>query len=175
MKTLLSALTLILFVCASVLPVDKPSAGESYGSTAAVPAFWPQDSTVNVYFVRGLFTSEQEQVLRETLESWTPAQARSTVRFLYAGQTGGLIDCVGCLTLTRQDLSADGHKRSATFNRLRGDHTGQLMSAWIGFDHSVTDSQKLKTLLVQVLGAEQLVRVNTGRNSDIHETTDRQR
>ncbi|HEY8187491.1 MAG TPA: hypothetical protein VIF64_15575 [Pyrinomonadaceae bacterium] len=174
MKSLLFALTLLLFVHATALPGNKTGDGAGY-STATATAFWPQDSTVNVYFVRDLFTFEQQQVLRQTLESWTTSQATSTVRFSYAGETGGLIDCLGCLTLTRQDLSANRRKRYVTFNRLRGNHTGQLISAWIGFETSITDSQKLKNLLVQVLGAEELLRVSTSMTTDIHETPERHR
>jgi hypothetical protein len=54
--------------------------------------------------------------------------------------------------LTKQKGYPGNHQHQASFNRLRGDQTGQLVSAWIGFDGAITDSQKLSRLLVQVLG-----------------------
>jgi hypothetical protein len=121
---------------------------------------WPQDATVKVYFVRGLFTPEQRQALWRTLETWKQeAETTSTNRFPYAGEIGGLIDCRGCLTLTRHEAFT-GNKRQASFNRLRVDQTGQLSSAWIGFDSAITDSQKLKRLLVQMLGGGALPVLN---------------
>src|SRR6185295_8748165 len=163
MKTSLFTLIILLSIHSATFAVKKTESG------APVPAsaFWPQDSTVTVYFVRGFFTVEQQQILHRTLETWASAKANSTIRFLYAGESSGLIDCVGCLTLTRQEFSAKGRKRSAQFNRLRTDQTGQLLSAWIGFDSSIRDSKKLKSLLVQVLGAERLPRASAGRNSEM--------
>jgi hypothetical protein len=172
MKTALFALFLSLFLNSTALPGKKT---EPVLSPTAAPAFWPQDSTVTVYFVRGLFTVEQKQVLQQTLEAWASSKANSTIRFSYAGETGGLIDCLGCLTLTRQALHTNGYKRDATFNRLRGDHTGRLISAWIGFNSSLTDSQKLRNSLVQVLGAQQLLRPATSRNADLQEIPSRRR
>ena len=160
MKTSLFTLILLLSLHSTALSGKKTEPN----APVPAPAFWPQDSTVTVYFVRGLFTVEQQQILRRTLETWT-AKANSKIRFLYAGESSGLIDCVGCLTLTRQELYAKGQNRNAAFNRLRSDQTGHLISAWIGFDSSIRDSHKLKSLLVQVLGAERQPRVGTGRNS----------
>jgi hypothetical protein len=162
MKTSLFTLILLLFLHSTAFPGKKTTPGTS----TPAPAFWPQDSTVTVYFVRGLFTVEQQQILRRTLETWATAEARSTVRFLYAGETTGLIDCVGCLTLTRQEFHAKSQKRNAAFNRLRSDQTGRLISAWIGFDSSIRDSQKLRSLLIQVLGGERLPR-DGARNSEM--------
>lgn len=109
---------------------------------------------MKVFFVRGLFTSEQKQMLLSTLQTWTQkAEATSTINFFYAGEAGGLVDCLNCLTLTRQEVRTNGPKRQASFNRLRYDQRGQLISAWIGFDSAITDSQKLRGLLIQTLGA----------------------
>jgi len=87
----------------------------------------------------------------ETLKQET--ETTSTHRFLSAGETGGLVDCVGCLTLTRHEACAN-KKREASFNLLRVDQTGRLSSAWIGFDSAITDSQKLSRLLSRVLQIE---------------------
>lgn len=171
MKTTLFALSLLLFIHGVAIPETKPNSGANYCAMARDPGFWPPGSTVKVHFVRGLFTSEQKQMLWRTLETWTQrTEATSTIQFLYAGETGGLIDCLGCLTLTRQEGYTTDSRRQASFNRLRGNQSGQLISAWIGFDTAITDSQKLKRLLVQTLGAEELLRAATNKNSDLCET-----
>ena len=104
MKTSLLALALLLLVHAAV-PEKKSELGATNATAKAMSVFWPQDSTVKVHFVRGLFTPEQKETLWLTLESWTLKDgANSTIRFSYAGETGGLIDCLGCLTLTRQEV-----------------------------------------------------------------------
>lgn len=115
-------------------------------------AYWPADSTVNVYFVRGLFTDEQTKTLCETLAAWTEEgkKRNSAVKFVCAGQTGGLIDCLGCLTVSRQEVSVSKQKR-ASFNSLRHDEKGQVVSAWIAFDTAVTNTQALRDLMLEVL------------------------
>jgi hypothetical protein len=151
MKT--SALTLLLlFMLSAIWP--KQIAAHS-GTTPTVTACWPADSTVRVYFVRGLFTSEQTETLWKTLEEWgQKANSRgSTVRFVNAGQASGLIDCMGCLTISRQEVYGNKSRR-VSFNRLRYDQAGQLISAWIGVDRAVTDSPKLQTLMLQTLERE---------------------
>ena len=152
MKTSLLLLILLLSSYAVANSERKAESSSDHSSMAAT--FWPQDATVKVYFVRGLFTSEQRETLWRTLEALKQeTETTSTNRFLYAGETGGLIDCLGCLTLTRHDASAN-KKQEASFNLLRMDQTGQLSSAWIGFDRAITDSQKLSRLLSRVLQLE---------------------
>ena len=164
MKTSLLLLILLLSSYAVANSERRAESGASDRSSMAF-AFWPQDATVKVYFVRGLFTSEQRETLWRTLETLThETETTSTNRFLYAGETGGLIDCVGCLTLTRHEAYAN-KKRQASFNLLRVDPAGQLSSAWIGFDSAITDSQKLRRLLVQMLGVEELIGADNGKNA----------
>jgi hypothetical protein len=130
---------------------------------------------VSVYFVRGLFTSEQKQTLWQALETWTQrASATSTVKFLYAGETGGLIDCLGCLTLTRQAVYTNDPRRQASFNRLRDDPKG-LVSAWIGFDDAITDPKKMRDLLVQMLAKVGPIRADTFSNVSVSEISQRQK
>lgn len=150
MKTSLLILTLLL----SSYPGTNAESVKASDRLSMSSSFWPQDATVKVYFVRGSFTSEQREALWHTLETLkSETETTATNRFLYAGETGGLIDCLGCLTLTRHQTHAN-KKREASFNLLRMGQTGQLSSAWIGFDSAITDSQKLSRLLSRVLQLE---------------------
>jgi hypothetical protein len=154
MKTPLLILILLL---SSYAVANSERRSESRASDGALmtSAFWPQDATVRVYFVRGSFTSEQRETLWRTLETLKQGtETIATNRFMYAGETGGLIDCLGCLTLTRHKAHTNDSKRQASFNLLRVDQTGQLSSAWIGFDSAITDSQRLSRLLSRVLQVE---------------------
>lgn len=154
MKTILLMLTMLLFLHSGAVH-GKPTEWAA-GDATANPGCLAGPQEVKAYFVRGSFTSDEVQMLWRTLETWTSSVAPLTIRFLNAGETGGLIDCLGCLTLTRQAVYTNDQKRQVSFNRLRGDQTGRLISAWIGFDSAITDSQKLKRMLIQVLAAEAL-------------------
>jgi hypothetical protein len=174
MKTSIFALMLLLFVQVTTVTGKKTETGTGYCPVTLASVFKVPDSTVKVHFVRGLFTAEQKQVLWQTLETLAqPAQETSKIKFLDGGETGGLIDCLGCLTLTRQDLHTKDARNKASFNRLRGDPAGQLTSAWIGFDSAIKDSQKLRGLLVQMLGPDQLGLVATCKNAHLQETPHR--
>jgi hypothetical protein len=112
---------------------------------------WSADEAVKVHFVRNAFTAAERQTLRETMESW----ARTTktgggIRFVFAEETGGLIDCARCLTIARQGASRDRQRKPASFNVLRQDQAGRLLSAWIAFESSTSESS-LSTLMVQAL------------------------
>jgi hypothetical protein len=157
MKTSLFAFVVFLLVHVVTVPGKKTAMVAS--DTTITSNFWEQDASVKVFFVRGMFTSEQRQALWGTLQNWKQEQATSlTTRFLNGGETGGLIDCLGCLTLTKETLTSKG-KRQASFNRLRWDKTGRLVSAWIGFDRAITEPQKLTRLLARMLDAEELLRI----------------
>lgn len=118
----------------------------------ATTANWPADSTVSVYFVSGVFTNAQTRIICETLDAWTETGKgrNSALRFVYAGQTRGLIDCQGCLTVSRHQAYVGKPKR-VSFEAIRYDEKGQLISAWVAFDNAVTNTQVLRELLLEVL------------------------
>jgi hypothetical protein len=158
MKTILFVLTIVILLH-SLAVYGKQSGWAASHPTAKLACLQRTDSQVRTYFVRGAFTAGEMQMLWRTLETWTQtAGAASTLRFSNAGETGGLINCVGCLTLTRQNDDSNQRKRDVSFNRLGSDQTGRLISAWIEFDSDITDSRKLRRLLVRVLDAESLPR-----------------
>ena len=115
--------------------------------------YWHPGSVVNVYFFRNMFTSEQRQVSLGALEYWeASASAGPAVSFNYAGETDGLIDCHNCLTVARQETYAGAGRGRASFNALRHNDIGELISAWIGIEPSARDSVGLRGLIFEALG-----------------------
>jgi hypothetical protein len=128
--------------------------GHSVNRSVSSPvASWPEDCVVRVYFVEHMFTAEEKKLLWGAIETWTQRakQKSSPVRFVLAGETGGLIDCVGCLTIARQGLATHGTRQRVSFNALRQNNEGRLISAWIGFERAPTTDIELKNLLFQAL------------------------
>jgi hypothetical protein len=122
-------------------------------SETSATAYWPSASVVNVYFVHDVFTSGERQTLWEAMGAWTETVRKmgSEIRFVAAGETGGLIDCAGCLTITRQGLDINRFRQRVSFNALRQDEAGRLISAWIGFGRAPANPQALRTLMQQAL------------------------
>jgi hypothetical protein len=161
MKTFLLAFVVLLVVHLVPAPEKKTGMVTSDAATLASDVS-KQEATVKVFFVRDMFTVEQRQALWATLENWKrEKEIGLPARFLNAGETGGLIDCLGCLTLTKQEAATSNGKHQASFNRLRWDKTGRLVSAWIGFDRGITEPQKLTRLLARMLDAEELLRAGS--------------
>ena len=116
-------------------------------------AYWPEDSVVSVYFVQNVFTADERQMLWNAIETWTQRAKQSglEISFVLAGETGGLIDCAGCLTIARQAVATHPTRQRVSFNALRQDETGRLISAWIAFERTTTSQKDLKLLMLQAL------------------------
>ena len=56
---------------------------------------WAPHAEISVYFVRGMFTDEQRETLVQAMQNWTVAARKvgAGVRFDYAGETAGLVNC----------------------------------------------------------------------------------
>lgn len=108
---------------------------------------------VSVYFVQNMFTADEKQMLWNALETWTQRAKKKglQISFVLAGETGGLIDCVGCLTIARQGFATYGTRQRVSFNALRQDDKGRLISAWIGFERATATEIELRTLMLQAL------------------------
>jgi hypothetical protein len=131
MKVSLLLVILLLFPLADVICADRRAVNTFNLKPPSAGAYWPDDSVVNVYFVRDVFTADERQTLWEALEAWTQKSKQKGVRitFVLAGEVGGLIDCVRCLTIARQGFSADRSTQRVALNALRHDETGRLLSA----------------------------------------------
>lgn len=167
MKAILMVISLTALFLAFPSVASSDSAKRSNRGRLAQP-LWVSNATVKVHFVQNLFTPAQREVLWQELVAWSRIHNESNVgarmpgvMFFDAGQTGGLIDCVACLTITRHQVLTNDPSHRASFNYLRRDHTGRLVSAWIGLDSGAKDPRVLRQLIHKAL--EQGLNVNPPR------------
>lgn len=149
-------ITLLLFASATHALAQRP-APDCVTNRNAPPAnsyYWPPDTSVKVYFMRGMFTPEQRETLLAAMSTWSDAakDAGAGVTFSYAGDTNNLSQCDACLTVTRRDVHKSDNKHYAFFNPLKQDRDGLLVSAWIDFDFATTNSQALLGFMTHELG-----------------------
>ena len=149
-------ITLLLFAGATHALAQQP-APDCVTNRNAPPAnsyYWPPDTSVKVYFMRGMFTPEQRETLLAAMSTWSDAakDAGAGVTFSYAGDTERLSQCNACLTVTRRDVHQHDNKHYAFFNPLEQDRDGLLVSAWIDFDFATTKPQALLGFMTHELG-----------------------
>lgn len=154
MKTLLLTIVLIL---SSVVISAQEAPGNCVTHNNAPPAnsyYWPPDTPVKVFFVRGMFTAEQTKTLLAAMGDWSIASvaANAGITFTYVGEAGGLMNCVGCLTVTRREVHKSDRKHYAFFNPLQQRSDGLLISAWIDFDFATTRPSALRGYMAHELG-----------------------
>ena len=149
-------ITLLFFASAANALAQQP-APDCVTNRNAPPAnsyYWPPDTNVKVYFMRGMFTPEQRETLLAAMSTWSDAakDAGAGVTFSYAGDTDQLSPCNACLTVTRRDVHKHDSKHYAFFNPLKQDREGLLVSAWIDFDFATTRPQALLGFMTHELG-----------------------
>jgi hypothetical protein len=147
MKSLLVTILLLVFPFLAG-PHELLAKTASADSLACSISHWQPDSIVSVYFIRGRFTTEQRQALIHAMGSSeeTARKMGISVTFSYAGETDGLIDCEGCLTVARHEGYPTDRKARTSFNALRRNERGQLTSAWIGIEQGSNNSSGLRAL-----------------------------
>lgn len=153
MRISLSLIFLLLFTTIATSANTEGRTNRARSTSTTVSAYWPADSVVKVYFVRDLFSPQEKQIIWETIERWQcdSGSKGANMAFVFQGETSGLIDCLACLTITRQTVYTSNSKQRSSFNRLRYDERGRLFSAWIGIDRAVNQSHLLKHLTVKAL------------------------
>jgi hypothetical protein len=117
------------------------------------PYHWPADSTVKVYFIRGLFSPEQRAAAVEAMATWSSASSEisSGVTFIDAGEADSRQTCERCLTIRRNDVwKQDRHHYAFFYPMNRVDRL--LVSAWIDLDVGIQKPEALKSFLVHELG-----------------------
>jgi hypothetical protein len=114
---------------------------------------WLGGGEVSVYFVRNSFSLVERQLLWQALETWAQKERKKgrQINFVPSGETGGLIDCAGCLTIATQAASAYASRQRVSFNSLRHDEAGRPISAWIGFEADASTTSNLRPLMLQAL------------------------
>lgn len=142
---------------------EKAQAANVWLNASAVSTHWPEDALVNVYFVRDMFSAGERQTLQEAMEDWTkrPRARDVGISFVFAGETGGLIDCERCLTIARQGFSSN--TEPVALRVLREDEMGRLLSAWIAVERVAASPATLRNQLLQAL--ERGLGVNDARIS----------
>ena len=111
------------------------------------------DPIIKVYFVSDMFSAEQRKALWDAMQNWTSSRrtAGAKITFLDLGETKGLIDCHSCLTVVREEILTSNRKWRSSFNRLRQDHAGRTVSAWIGLDRTASTTAGLRELMLKAL------------------------
>jgi hypothetical protein len=148
--------TILIFVAFSSA-VAQQASRDCVTNRNAPPAnsyYWPPDTKVRVYFMRGMFTAEQQEMLFAAMNTWSEAaaDAGAGVTFSFAGETDAPSQCHSCLTVTRRQVNKNDRKHYAFFNPLKQDSDGLLISAWIDFDFATTKPQALLGFMAHEMG-----------------------
>ena len=154
MKHILFTLLMCASAATALAQQPTPDCVTNHNAPPANSYYWPPDTSVKVYFMRGMFTPEQREMLFAAMNTWSAAakDAGAGVTFSYAGETENLSQCNACLTVTRRDVHKQDHKHYAFFNPLEQDRDGLLISAWIDFDFATTKPQALLGFMTHELG-----------------------
>ena len=152
MKTHAFALILLSFTIAAGVQWN-PIGSQASAPVAPPPTAYTEVGTViNVYFVSGMFSAEQRKALWDAMHNWKSSRKSvAQVTFVDVGETNGVIDCQSCLTVAREEIFTGSRKWRSSFNRLRQDHTGRLVSAWIGLDRTTNTTAGLRELMLKAL------------------------
>jgi len=154
MRKLIILMGVLLLQVGLAMGQAKSSECKTDRSAPPVGRFsWPVDARVQVYFVRSMFTKEQQQALLKAMSFWSESAERNGagVTFLYAGESDGPRNCNNCLTVTRREVYKNDRKHYAFFVPLGMKTEGILKSAWIDFDVATTDSRALQGYMVHEL------------------------
>lgn len=115
---------------------------------------WPIDAEVRVYLVRNMFSPEQKAALLNVMQTWTATEAEtgSGVKFVYAGENDGPVNCRNCLTVRRREVYKEDRHHYAFFNPMVLDRNGLLVSAWIDLDVGTTSPRALSGFMAHEMG-----------------------
>lgn len=158
-KDIIQKLTVV--ICVVLLQVvlvtgqTKPSECKTNRSAPPTGHYaWSSDAQVRVYFVRDMFTQEQQQALLRAMASWSESAKRNGVgvTLLYIGDTDGTRSCTNCLTVNRREVYKNDRKHYAYFVPVGMNADGMLKSAWIDIDVATTDPKALQGFMAHELG-----------------------
>lgn len=151
----ISLFACMLLLLTATVAVDRFHVVARASNPMETPAstYLPADSTIKVYFVSGMFSSDQRKALWDAMEHWQSSRSQrgAEIKFVDHGEASGLIDCQSCLTVVREEVYTQNSRRRSSFNRLRQDETGRLISAWIGLDRGTSTTAGLRDLMLKAL------------------------
>ena len=115
---------------------------------------WPPDTTVQVYFMRGLFTPEQRATLVAAMKDWNDGAKKigAGVSFKDAGETDRRVSCKQCLTVAHKNRQVKDNNFYATFYPVDYERNGYLNSGWIEFSPETKDPKALQGYMAHELG-----------------------
>jgi hypothetical protein len=133
---------------------DTETCVTNRNSPPVSPYHWPADAAIKVYLVRNMFTAEQRIGLMEALKAWTVAgnDANAGISFTYAGESDGLVNCRGCLTIRRREVYKNDGSHYSFFNPLSSEEGRVLLSAWIDLDVATTSPRAVRGFMAHELG-----------------------
>jgi len=149
-----SSITILSLLLISLVVVPaKELRGMPKPNFACSMPFWRPASSVSVYLVRDMFTAEQRHAVLDALAFSEETRGRTglAVTFNFAGETDGLIDCEGCLTVARRVAYPNDRKSPTTLHSLRRNNLGQLISAWIEVDRTTNTAGALRGSMLEAL------------------------
>jgi len=154
MKIISLFILILISACGASAQSSVEACVKNRNAPPANSYYWPPDTDVKVYFSRAMFTEDQRQTLFAAMKTWTTAalETGAGIRFVFAGETDGLVSCNGCLTITRREVHKNDRKHYAFFNPLKQDSDGLLVAAWIDFDFATTNPQALQGFMAHELG-----------------------
>lgn len=147
----------ILLMVSSTTAMAQDRFENCVSNKSAPPAgsfYWPPDTAVRVFFMKGMFTPAQTESLLMAMKTWSvlSAQVGAGVSFIFSGEVEELMSCFGCLTVTRREVFKTDRKHYAFFNPLKQRSDGLLISAWIDLDFATTRPEALQGYMTHELG-----------------------
>lgn len=115
---------------------------------------WPAGTRLKVFLMQGMFTSSEQQAIRQVLENWNnlSEQLGAGIKYDYAGEVSQHENGKGYITLTRIEIMKGTNNRFYAYFFPTRSNDGSLRSAQITFDFKTTDVTALKSLVAHELG-----------------------
>lgn len=144
-------LALVLLLAGNIANAQQSQFGCAVNKTSPPTNtwHWPAGTLVKVHLVRGMFTPDQQLVIREVMDQWNnlSGQVGAEIKYKFEGEVARPPDAVGDLTLTRIEIMRGTNKKFFAYFFPTRNADGLLHSGIITFDFQTTDLAALKSLV----------------------------
>lgn len=151
-----ATLLALLLVIGSSVHAEQPAllCTTNKNSPSTSTWHWPKGTRVHVYFMAGMFTSAEQQVIRQVMLEWNDLseQAGAGIRYDYAGEVDHPQDGLGYLTLTRIEIMKGTNNKFYAYFFPTYAPDRSIHSAQITFDFKTTDVAALKSYAAHEMG-----------------------